>query len=71
MPDEKELALEHSKQMSVFEGHRRRILYAQVEADVVKKDTKTFAIAMFSSIIDKYSITKEDAAILLECTQFI
>jgi hypothetical protein len=71
MPDEKEADLDYAKTMSVFEGHRRRVYFSQGEANLVKKDCKTMAIAMFSIIVQKYAISKEDAAVLLECIPFM
>jgi hypothetical protein len=63
--------IEKSKRLAERDTHKRQLLYAQNEIDILYQEKKADAIKAFCSIVQKYTISEEDIDTLLESIPFI
>jgi hypothetical protein len=70
-PEEIQQELEQAKQAANTDANRRKIMYCDVEAQIIAHEKKLEAIKLFISIVQKYNISSEDIVILVEQVPFL
>ena len=63
--------LEWARKRATIESNRRKILYADAEAEVLRRDKQMEAIGLVFMITKKYDISKEDLLILLDNVPYV
>jgi hypothetical protein len=63
--------LEEAKKRASIDANRRKIMYAEAETEIVKREKRIEAVKIFCLIVQKYNISSEDIYELLENVPFI
>lgn len=66
IPEEKQKEVERMRTLLKKEENRRKILYAENELTLIRKDARDSAILLLVELARKYDISSEDMGILIE-----
>jgi len=63
--------LEEAKKRAALDSNRRKLMYADAETQIIKREKTIEAVKIFCMIVQKYNIDSEDIYELLENVPFI
>lgn len=63
--------LENAKKQMAIDAHRRKILFAKSELEIIEREKKLESVKVFTAIVQRYNISGEDVIALLETVPFI
>jgi hypothetical protein len=70
-PEEQAAELEEAKKRAAIDANRRKLMYADAEMDIIRKEKQMEAVKIFCMLVQKYTISGEDIYELLENVLFI
>jgi hypothetical protein len=63
--------LDAAQKQAALDSNKRKIAFARGELALIEQDKKTESIKMLCAVVQKYSISSEDVASLLESIPYI
>jgi hypothetical protein len=63
--------IEEAKKQSDIDVNRRKLMYANVEVEILTREKKLEAMKLFCNLVQKYNISNDDIVILLENVPFL
>ncbi len=63
--------IEEAKKQSDIDVNRRKLMYANVEVEILTREKKLEAMKLFCNLVQKYNISNEDIVILMENVPFL
>lgn len=70
-PEEIQKELEEAKKQSNIDANRRKMMYADVETQILAREKKLEAIKLFCNLVQKYNIEPDDIVVLLDNVPFL
>lgn len=63
--------LEEAKKQAGIDANRRKLMYAEGELAIVRREKELEAIKIFIGLVQKYNISNEDVILLIENVPFV
>ena len=70
-PEEIQKELEEAKRQSNIDANRRKIMYADIETQILSREKKLESIKLFCNLVQKYNIEPDDIVVLLDNVPFL
>jgi hypothetical protein len=70
-PEEIQKELEEAKRQSSIDANRRKLMYADIETQILAREKKMESIKLFCNLVQKYNIEPEDIVVLLDNVPFL
>lgn len=63
--------LDNAKSQAIKDANKRKLIYADAEAMILKDEKKLESMKLFVSIIAKYNISMEDMVTIMETVPYV
>ena len=71
MSEDREKEFEEAKKRAEIDANKRKLVYAEAESTIFRKEKQMEAIKIFCLLVQRYNISGEDICLLLENVPFI